>query len=47
VLSKYENFVGKGYKSGGLFRLYLSEDCNNVVNNVMNINESNVWHSRL
>jgi hypothetical protein len=44
VLSKYGNFVGKGYESGGLFRLSLSEDCNNVVNNDMNIDESNVWH---
>jgi hypothetical protein len=42
VLSKYENFVGKGYESGGLFHLSLSEDCNNVVNNVINIDESNV-----
>jgi hypothetical protein len=47
VLSKYGNFVDKGYESGGLFRLSLSENCNNVVNNVMNIDESNVWHSRL
>jgi hypothetical protein len=47
VLSKYGNFVGKGYESGSLFRLSLSEECNNVVNNVMNIDESNVWHSRL
>jgi hypothetical protein len=42
VLSKYGNFVGKGHESGCLFRLSLSEDCNNVVNNVMNIDESNV-----
>jgi hypothetical protein len=42
VLSKYDNFVGKGYESGGLFCLSLSEDCNNVVNNAMNIDESNV-----
>jgi hypothetical protein len=47
VLSKYGNFVGKGYESGGLFRLSLLEDCNNVVNNAMNIDESDVWHSRL
>jgi hypothetical protein len=46
VLSKYENFVGKGYKSGDLFHLSLSEDCNNVVNNAMNIDEYNAWHSR-
>jgi hypothetical protein len=30
VLSKYENFVGKDYESEGLFRLSLSENCNNV-----------------
>ena len=36
----------KGYDSGGLFRLSLSEDCNKVVNNV-NVDESNVCHSRL
>jgi hypothetical protein len=42
VLSKYRNFLGKGYESGGLFRLSLSENCNNIVNNVMNIDESNV-----
>jgi hypothetical protein len=47
VLSKYGNFVGKGYESGGLFHLSLLETCNNVVNNVMNIDESNVWHSLL
>jgi hypothetical protein len=47
VLSKYGNFVGKGYKNGGLFHLSLSENCNNIGNNIMNIDESNVWHSRL
>jgi hypothetical protein len=31
VPSKYENFVGKCYESGGLFRLSLSEDCNNFI----------------
>jgi hypothetical protein len=46
VLSKYDNLFGKCYESGGLFRLSLLEDCNNVVNNGMNIDESNVWHSR-
>ena len=42
VLSMYGNFIGKGYESGGLFRLSLSENCNNIVNNVMNTDESNV-----
>ena len=47
VLSKFGTFVGKGYDSGGLFRFSLSDDCNKVVNNVINVDESNVWHSRL
>ena len=28
VISKYGTFVGKGYESGGLFRLSLSDVCN-------------------
>ena len=44
VLSKFGTFIGKGYNSGGLFRLSLSDDCNKVVNNVINVDESNVWH---
>jgi hypothetical protein len=47
VVSKYGTFVGKGYKSGGLFRLSLVDtyfkSANHVVNNVV----TNVWHSRL
>jgi hypothetical protein len=42
VLSKYGNFIGKGYESRGLFHLSLLKDCNNVVSNVINIDESNV-----
>jgi hypothetical protein len=42
MLSKYENFVDKGYESRGLFHLSLSKDCNNVVNIIMNVTESNV-----
>ncbi|WVZ57985.1 hypothetical protein U9M48_008307 [Paspalum notatum var. saurae] len=34
VISKYGTFVGKGYESGGLFRLSLADFCNNVVNHV-------------
>jgi hypothetical protein len=45
VLSKYGNFIDKGYESEGLFCLSLSEDCNNVVNNIMNFDESNVCYS--
>ena len=47
ILSKFGTFIRKGYNSGGLFRLSLSDDCNKVVNNVINVDESNIWHSRL
>jgi hypothetical protein len=46
ILSKYGTFVGKGYDSGGLFRLSLHDVCNKYVNNVIS-NESYIWHSRL
>jgi len=44
VLSKFGTFIGKGYDSGGLFSLSLSNDYNKVLNNVINVDESNVWH---
>jgi hypothetical protein len=44
ILSKYETFVGKGYDSGGLFRLSLHDVCNKSVNNMIS-NESYIWHS--
>jgi hypothetical protein len=47
VISKYGQFVGKGYECGGLFRLSLSDLCTKVINHVCNDNESNIWHSRL
>ena len=47
VISKYGQFVGKGYESGGLFRLSLSDICTTVINNVCHSNESDIWHSRL
>jgi hypothetical protein len=48
VLSKHGIFVGKGYMSGGMFRLSLLDDaCNKVVNNVLVPDNSNIWHSRL
>jgi hypothetical protein len=48
ILSKYGTFVGKGYVSGGLFRLSLLDDaCNKVVNNVLIPDNSNIWHPRL
>jgi hypothetical protein len=46
ILSKYGTFVGKGYDSGGLFRLSLHDVCNKSVNNVIS-NESYICHSRL
>ena len=42
VLSKYGTFVGKSYKSGGLFRLSLTDACINSVNHVSQDNETNV-----
>jgi hypothetical protein len=39
ILSKYETFVGKGYDSGGLFRLSLHDVYNKSVNIVIS-NES-------
>jgi hypothetical protein len=36
VLSKYGTFVGKGYDSGGLFCLSLSNQCSEIVNHVVN-----------
>jgi hypothetical protein len=47
VISKYGQFVGKGYECGGLFRLSLSDLWTKVINDVCNDNESNIWHSRL
>jgi hypothetical protein len=47
VDSKYVTFVGKGYESGGLFRLSLVDTCFKSMNNVVNNVETNVWHSRL
>jgi len=44
---KYGNFVGKVYDSVDLFRFSLSTDCNKVVDNIVNVDESIVWHLRL
>ena len=46
-MSKFGTFVGKGYESGGLFRLSLTDVCNKVAYNIINVDETNVWHSRL
>jgi hypothetical protein len=45
VISKYGQFVGKGYECGGLFHLSLSDLCTKVINHVCNDNESDIWHS--
>ena len=47
VVSRYRLFVGKGYGCGGLFRLSLEDFCNNVNQIHSNVNECEVWHSRL
>jgi hypothetical protein len=51
IVSKFGLFIGKGYDSGGLFRLSVADDCNNVANSAsyskLNVGEANVWHSRL
>jgi hypothetical protein len=49
VMSKFGNFMGKGYISGGLFRLITSDYSYNLnfasmINN--KIRKDNVWHSR-
>jgi hypothetical protein len=46
-LSKFGTFIGKGYESGGLFRLSLCENNVKYVNHINNHDEANVWHSRL
>ena len=46
VISKFGNFIGKGYESRGLFRLNIVEP--NFQLNIASMNkicESNVWHS--
>jgi hypothetical protein len=47
VLSKYGTFVEKGYESGGLFRLSLTDTCFNSKNHVSRDNETNIWYSHL
>jgi hypothetical protein len=51
IVLKFGLFIGKSYDSGGLFRLSMADDCNNVANSVsyseLNVSEVAVWHSRL
>jgi hypothetical protein len=35
ILSKYGTFIGKGYDSGGLFRLSLHDTYNKSINNIV------------
>ena len=46
AVSKYGTFIGKGYESGGLFRLSLMDSCDKLTNHVR-LDDSNIWHSRL
>jgi hypothetical protein len=47
VLSKFGTFIGKGYESGGLFRLSLCESDVKYVNHINNHDEANMRHSWL
>jgi hypothetical protein len=49
VMSKYGQFIGKGYDCRGLFRLSLADFYNKSVNHICGTinNNSSVWHSRL
>ena len=47
ILSKYGTFVGKGYESGVLFRLSLTDTCFNSVNHVSHDVDIDIWYSRL
>ena len=53
IISKFGLFIGKGYNSGGLFCLFILDDCN-VVNNLscssysgIHVGDVAVWHSCL
>jgi hypothetical protein len=47
VISKFGTFVGKGYESGGLFRLSLVDTYSKYVNHVVGNVKTDIWHSRL
>ena len=49
VVSKFGQFIGKGYECGGLFRFSLSDFSNKSVNHICgNVSDdTSVWHSRL
>jgi hypothetical protein len=45
ALSKYGNFVGKGYNSGGFFHPSLSDECNKFMNHVSDPGPRDCVHS--
>jgi hypothetical protein len=51
IVLKFDLFIGKGYDSGGLFRLSVIDDYNNMANSIscseMNVGEAAMCHSRL
>jgi hypothetical protein len=50
VVSKCGQFIGKGYKCGGLFHFSVSDYCNksvNLISDGINESDASVWHSRL
>ena len=49
IVSKFGQFIGKGYECGGLFRFSLSDFCNKSVNHICGSvdSDASVWHSRL
>jgi hypothetical protein len=42
AISKFGTFVGKGYESGGLFRLSLVDTCSKSVNHVVGNVETDI-----
>ncbi|WVZ52738.1 hypothetical protein U9M48_003768 [Paspalum notatum var. saurae] len=49
IVSRHGLFIGKGYVSGGLFRLSLSDFSNKCVNHICGgVNDdASLWHGRL
>ena len=49
LVSKYGQFIGKGYDCRGLFRFSLVEFCNKSVNHICGAvnDDASIWHSRL
>ena len=49
IVSRFGQFIGKGYECGGLFRFSLSDFCNKSINQICaSVNDdASIWHSRL